>query len=156
MVVTTQLLSFKTVLKLMCPLQESTIPSTCLTAEGELSITATPGLRFRLRVKAVLPLECPASKAEDYCPQVSANLCNSSEFLPRQGPCCGTEECSCQYLLGTEVSIYQMSASNHQNWILQPLALEHNKTGNCHYSLVSSPGSQVLSGFMAIFERVTL
>ena len=60
------------VLESMCLLQESSIPSTCLTAEGELSITATPGLRFRLRVKAVLPLECPATKAEDYCPQVSA------------------------------------------------------------------------------------
>ena len=133
----------------MCLLQESSIPSTCLTAEGELSITATPGLRFRLRVKAVLPLECPASKAEDYCPQVSAIF--SFEFLHCQGPCCGTEDCSCQYLLGTEVSIYQMCAGNYI-WILQPLALEHNKTGNCHYSLVSSPGSQVLSDFIELFE----
>ena len=29
-------------------------------------------------------------------------------------------------------------------WYYQPLWLAHNKTGNCHYSLVSSPGSQVI------------
>ena len=67
----TVICAFKIILKSMCLSQESTIPSTCLTAEGELSITATPGLRFRLRLKAVLPLECPATQPEEYCPQVS-------------------------------------------------------------------------------------
>ena len=64
-----------------------------------------------MRVKAVLPLECPASKAEDYCPQVSA-LLSHLDSCNRQGPCCGTaEDCSCQYLLGTEVVIHQMNVS---------------------------------------------
>ena len=32
-------------------MQESAIPPTCLTSEGQLTITSTPGLRFRLRLK---------------------------------------------------------------------------------------------------------
>ena len=51
--------------------QESTIPSSCLTSEGELTITATPGVRFRLLLKAILPVQCPARETQDYCPQVS-------------------------------------------------------------------------------------
>ena len=152
MVVTTQLLSFKTVLKLMCPLQESTIPSTCLTAEGELSITATPGLRFRLRVKAVLPLECPATQPEEYCPQVSdlllliGILASPFARAPVVALLRTARVSTCwapRWVFTTwwgQVIIFE--------FYLQPLALEHNKTGSCHYSLVSSPGSQVLILFL--------
>ena len=66
-------------------MQESAIPPTCLTSEGELTITSKPGLRFRLRLKvlhvrqeslymsriqSVLPLECPAKEPVNRCPDV--------------------------------------------------------------------------------------
>ena len=35
-------------------MQESAIPPTCLTSEGQLTITSKPGLRFRLRLKVPL------------------------------------------------------------------------------------------------------
>ena len=38
-------------------------------------------------------------------------------------------------------------------WYYQPLWLAHNKTGNCHYSLVSSPGSQVIWDLLDLFQQ---
>ena len=38
-------------------------------------------------------------------------------------------------------------------WYYQPLWLAHNKTGNCHYSLVSSPGSQVIRDLLELFQQ---
>ena len=77
-------------------MQESSIPATCLTSEGELTITSKPGLRFRLRLKvptvrqeslymsciqAVLPLECPAKEPVDRCPEVlHINLSTGSSY----------------------------------------------------------------------------
>ena len=76
-------------------MQESAIPPTCLTSEGELTITSKPGLRFRLRLKvpfrqeslyisciqAVLPLECPAKEPVDRCPEVlHINLSTGSSY----------------------------------------------------------------------------
>lgn len=98
--------------------QRSSIPSStsCLTSQGKLTITSTPGLRHRLLLEATPPPECPGLEAEDHCPQ---------------GPCCGEEECYCQYLLGS-----------------QPLELAPTKPGLCSYDLISAPGSQISVNFL--------
>jgi hypothetical protein len=69
----------------------SRLPSSdrSLTAEGALTITATAGLRHRLKLEAGPPMECPEVEPKDLCPR---------------GPCCGGEEgCVCQLQLGTTV-----------------------------------------------------
>jgi len=98
--------------------KESTIPSSksSLIAEGELVITSTPGVRYRLLLEATIPEECPAFESHEYCPE---------------GPCCGEDDCVCQYVLGHE-----------------PLEIQPSKPGLCSYRLLSAAGSQVSVNFL--------
>ena len=58
-----------------------------------------------------------------------------------QGPCCGEVDCTCNYLLGSQVPSPLITDKLPPP--PQPLELQPSKAGTCSYSLVSSPGSQV-------------
>ena len=60
-----------------------------------------------------------------------------------QGPCCGEADCTCKYLLGSQVLSPLTTDKLLHPPPLEPLELQPSKPGSCFYSLVSSPGSQV-------------